>query len=143
MLGGGCGLCILVLAVLGGSVSLLVFSIMGLVQDWDKAQDCHGSALHIYMIVSLILSYISAANTSHAVRTEDTCPKICAFGTSFVLSTAMMIWGYIEVFDSACGDLKHTLLWDMGIVTASVHALMVLLCILAIVIPVCVAICDK
>lgn len=120
------------------------------VQDWDKAVDCRDSALHSYMIVSLVLNYVSAANSAQAINSKKTVVKIFALGASFLISTTTMIWGYIEVFDKACGDgddgsegLKGTLLWYIGIATASLHALTVLICLLGVGIPMCIAFCDS
>lgn len=142
-LAGGCGMCLLLFSILGGTVSLWVFSIMGLVQDWDKAKDCHGSALHVYMIVVMVLGCVSGGNIARGTTSEDTVVKICSLATSFVISTTIAIWGFIEVFDKSCPDLDHTLLWDMSIVTASFHSLTALICILFIVIPTCIACCNR
>ena len=131
------------IAILGGSVSLVVFPIMGLVQDWDKAEDCHGSSLHVYMIVVMVLGLVSSANTSKGATSGETGVQICALATAFVISTTIAIWGFIEVFDKSCPDLDHSLLWDMATVTASFHSLVALICILLIVITACSACCDR
>lgn len=134
---GICCACIGGLALAAGAVSILVFSIMGLVQDWDLAKDCDGSNLHIYMIVALVLSFISGGNSSTAAKTDNSVARICAMGTSLALSIAMMVWGYVEIFDNSCSDLEHSLLWDMGIVIASLHAFIVLLSILVVCFAAC------
>jgi hypothetical protein len=118
--------CFFVLAALGGSVCLFVFTIKGLVQDWDLAKDCNESSLHIYLIVALVLAHVSGASASNGARCEDFWVKMCAMIFSTLLSAAMAAWGYVEVFDRACPDLEHTLMWDMGIVVASLHAFVIL-----------------
>ena len=112
-------LILVTLSVLGCGVSIVVLSIKGLVVDWDTVQCCKQSNLHIYMIMSLVLDYVSAANINKAL-------------ISIVISASLMSWGVVEVFDKACDALIHTLLWNMGIVTICLQAFIVILGIVSL-----------
>ena len=98
---------------------------MGLVQDWNTAKDCHGSALHIYLLVAVIMFYASGGNGSKAAKAYDAGQAICTLVVSWAISVSMAIWGFIEIFDKACPELEGDLLYNMAIVTTSLHCVVI------------------
>ena len=128
--GGSC-LLLFVLAIAAGVISTLVFSIMGLVQDWDVAQDeCSDSNMHVFVIVALILGYGFGAK---AGKSEGEAEALLC---SILFSIGMVIWGFLEIFKFSCDALEGTLLYDMGILWTALHVLAIVFCAIFIVISV-------
>ena len=79
-------MCFAGLAIVAGSISILVFSIMGLVEDWNLVEECENSNMHVYVIVSLILAYASGGSVVKS-KGEEIVAMVC----SILISIAMFI----------------------------------------------------
>ena len=125
---------------LGGSVGLviatacicyIVFGILFLVQDYNIWNDCGGSALWPYVLVSIILS-LNRGNMKDLDNTEKIAVMICAILIEFCMS----IWGGIELFDKSdgCSELTNSNLWKFGLVTFIFQILVVSIVLLIVLI---------
>lgn len=106
--------------VLVGYITYISFSILFLVNDKSLAEDCSGSNLWAYNLVSLILPIISRLCTAKNSTDKDetkgstsTCLLIC----SILIEIGLAIWGGIELYDKSndCNKLKDSNLWNLGL----------------------------
>lgn len=131
----GCGAILGVLALTAGCVSIVVFSIMGLVEDWDLVEECENSKMHVYMIVSLVFALMSGGSSAKGSNEESIGAYIC----SVCLSIAMFVWGLVEVVDRSCSALDHSLLWDMTLTIVCLHGIIILMTIILLIMMCCKA----
>lgn len=115
---GGLIIVALVLGILGGAVSLIVFDIMALVQysNADITDKCDESNMWIYLLICLILS---CTQSSGSKNTDDD-----NYGFHLIIFLPMMIWGCIEFWDVGCVDnIENTSVYYM----AYIHFVMYLI----------------
>jgi hypothetical protein len=116
--------------ILGISIlAYLVIGIIFLVQDYNIWNNCYGSTLWIYVLVSIILT-INKCNFK--VDTDDFV--IIQLVCYLLIELSLSIWGGIELFDisSNCTKLEYSNLRIYGLVTFSMQLLTI---IILIVIP--------
>lgn len=120
---GGCIGFILVLGLVAGYISYLVFGITFLVKCFDVANDCKDSKLWEYVLVSMVLSLMrsnakSNSGDDHVVKTSVyVCTLVCFGLIEFGLAT----WGGIELWENSCDELTDTNLWKFGLATFSLQ----------------------
>ena len=120
---GGCIGFILLLGLLAGCISYLVFGIIFLVKCFDVANDCKDSKLWEYVLVSMVLSLMrsnakSNSGDDHVVETSVyVCTLVC-FG---LIDLGLATWGGIELWENSCDELSETNLWKFGLATFSLQ----------------------
>ena len=122
--------CYCVSGILGGILGIcflayLVVGIVFLVQDYNIWDNCHGSNLWPYVLVSLLCT-INKGNYKD-INDNGIPIVVCCFCIELGLS----IWGGIELFDlcSNCNELENSNLWIYGVVTFSIQLLTIILII--------------
>lgn len=140
---GICGICCLAVFLLGlaaGSVAYFVLGIIYLVQDYDSANDCNGSNLWAYVLVSLILFCgRGGAGRGGAIDEKGAGVAICALICLGLIESGLSIWGGIELWVNAdgCSDLKDSELWTFGLVSFSLQAASAGICFVIAPIAIC------
>lgn len=120
---GGCMGFILVLGLIAGYISYMVFGTTFLIKDYDVANDCKDSKLWEYVLVSMVLSLLRSKTKSnkdddHVVETSVyVCTLVC-FG---LIEFGLAIWGSIELWENSCDELSETNLWKFGLATFSLQ----------------------
>jgi len=114
---------IMLIGIIAGIVSYIVFGIMFLVEDYEIANDCNGSNLWAYVLTAIILSF----NRSNAKITSDSVEEknspLCVLLLLGIIETALAIWGGIEIWDKSCSDLSDSNLWKFAVVTFCLQAI--------------------
>lgn len=121
-LSGSCAF-VSVVFILASVVSSVIFSIKGLIRDWDLVKECDDSNMHIFVIVTLVIALFSGGNAGSKNYSKKKNTSISSFFAPFILSLGMTIWGYLEIFKFSCASLENSLLWGMGIFWTSVYTL--------------------
>ncbi len=103
----------LVMGVIAGAISYVVFAIKFLVEDYDTWRECDDSNLWIYVLVSLIIS----VNKKGASDTSD--DNFAVLFCVCMIELGFAIWGSIELFDQvdSCPELRDSDLWSIGLAT--------------------------
>ena len=133
-----CTLCTSGMALLGASISYLVFGIIFLINDYNIAKNCNGSSLWAYVLVALILSF--SRTNSKNVRDDKNNVNYCVLVCLGLVECGLAIWGGIELFDKSCNDLKETDLWKFGLVTFILQSF--LSSIILFIFPSCMVCCG-
>jgi hypothetical protein len=121
-IGGVCTIGLLTLGIAAGIVAYIVFAIIALVNNPDRMirERCDGSNLWAYVLTVLVVGLVmgrAAKNQSD----EDTAVKMCASIIQLCLSTALGVWGAVEVWGSPCAEkkLSSLLIYKMAEIMAS------------------------
>ena len=103
----------LVMGLIAGAISYVVFAIKFLVEDYDTWRECDESNLWIYVLVSLIIS----VNKKGASDTSD--DNFAILLCACMIELGFAIWGGIELFDQvdSCPELRDSDLWSIGLAT--------------------------
>lgn len=120
-----CCLGILFIGLLLSVVGYVVFSIIFLIQDYNISNECKGSNLWEYVLVSTILMFPNVSVKSDKYSTLAIIAVIIG-----VLNLCMSIWGGIELWDYSCHDLAETNLWKIGLATFILQVSIASLCIM-------------
>ena len=120
-----CCLGILFIGLLVSVVVYLVFSIVFLIEDYNISNECKGSNLWEYVLVSTILMFPSAS-----VKTDKYNILAIIVVIIGVLNLCMSIWGGIELWDYSCHDLAETNLWKIGLASFILQVSIASLCIM-------------
>ena len=105
---------VLVIGLIAAVISYFVFGIMFLVQDYDTTQECHGSNLWTYVLVTLILGICNGNSAKNSKDNDSNQLNICSLLCILVLNISMSIWGNIEIYSNSCDDLKTTQLYTFA-----------------------------
>lgn len=119
-----CCLGILFIGLLVSVVVYLVFSIVFLIEDYNISNECKGSNLWEYVLVSTILMFPNVSVKSDKYSTLAIIVVIIG-----VLNLCMSIWGGIELWDYSCHDLAETNLWKIGLASFILQVSIASLCI--------------
>ena len=110
---GSC-LCIFMLGLIAGIISYFVFGIMFLVQDYDAAQNCHGSNLWAFVLVTLIMGLLNGNTAKNGKDNDSNQFNVGTLVCTLLLNIAMCTWGGIEIYSNSCDDLKTTQLYTFA-----------------------------
>lgn len=121
--------CLLIIGLIGGLISYLVFGIIFLVQDYSIANDCKNSNLWEYALVSIILSFTNfKINSSESDKNIDiACIIIVIIG---VMNLCLSIWGGIELWQQSCDKLSDSNLWKFSLVAFILQCICTAICVL-------------
>ena len=121
--------CVLMIGLIGGIVSYIVFGIIFLVQDYNIANDCKNSNLWEYALVSIILSFTNfKINSSESDKNIDiACVIIVIIG---VMNLCLSIWGGIELWQQSCDKLSNSNLWKFSLVAFILQCICSAICVL-------------
>jgi hypothetical protein len=106
-------LCCLSFLFIGLALSVLtyvIFSILYLIQDYEVSNECKGSNLWEYILVSTILMFPNSS-----VKTDNFTLFAILVIIIGIINLCMCIWGGIELWDYSCDDLTETNLWRVGL----------------------------
>ena len=138
----GCHLCCIctyifaILALLACALSYYIFGIIFLIQDYNVSNECKGSSLWEYVLVSLILStsYLKYKNDGEENGVDKQIVLLVLLG---IINLAISIWGGLELFYKSCDDLNDSNLWIFGVVSFGLQLLNVFICLIVFPIIVC------
>ena len=138
----GCDLCcislyiVAILILLAAALSYYIFGIIFLIQDYNVSNECKGSSLWEYVLVSLILStsYLKYKNDGEENGLDKQLVLLVLLG---IINLAISIWGGLELFYKSCDDLNHSNLWIFGVVSFGLQLLNVFICVIVFPIIVC------
>lgn len=121
--------CLLMIGLIGGIVSYIVFGIIFLVQDYNIANDCKDSNLWEYALVSIILSFTNIKiHSSESDKNIDfACIIIVIIG---VMNLCLSIWGAIELWQQSCDKLINSNLWKFSLVAFILQCICTAICVL-------------
>ena len=134
-----CCICLYIFAILillGAALSYCIFGIIFLIQDYNVSNECKGSSLWEYVLVSLILStsYLNYKNDGQENGVDKQVVLLVLLG---IINLAISIWGGLELFYKSCDDLNDSNLWIFGVVPFGLQLLNVFICIIVFPIIVC------
>ena len=105
-----CCLSFLFIVVLVSCLSDVIFSILYLIQDYQISNECKGSNLWEYILISTILVF-----TNYSVKTDNFTLFAILVIIIGIVNICMCIWGGIELWNYSCDDLTETNLWRVGL----------------------------
>lgn len=127
---------ILIVAIIGASITYLVYGIIILSDDKDISDNCTGSHLWAYVLTNLILMFLVKSKIVNNIlnknsnKNNDNCVFICSYICCMLIDLGLAIWGSIELYVIpnnnkiitsseyiACMDLKNSNIWTFGFVT--------------------------
>jgi|TARA_B100001093_G_scaffold520013_1_gene612052 hypothetical protein len=138
----GCHLCFIclyifaILILLAAALSYYIFGIIFLIQDYNVSNECKGSSLWEYVLVSLILStsYLKYKNDGEENGVDKQVVLLVLLG---IINLAISIWGGLELFYKSCDDLDESNLWIFGVASFGLQLLNVFICVIVFPIIVC------
>lgn len=125
-----CSIGVLVLGIIGGSISYLVFGIMFLVEDYPrKSNECNDLNLWVYVLVCVILSFnrFMVRSNKENKSSESTSAIVSMIVCKGFIELGLSIWGGVEVFNSECDD---TNLWKFALATFIIQLSLATICLL-------------
>lgn len=120
-----CCCTVLLLGLIASAVSYIIFGIIFLIQDYGVANDCKGSNLWEYILVSLILVIPTAG-----VKSDNTLVLIIMCACIGIINLSMSVWGGIELWNYSCDDLKDSNLWGLGVASFILQLIISCICII-------------
>ena len=131
---------IAIIALLAAVIAYEVFGIIYLIEDYGISNECKGSNLWEYVLVSMILA---CTNVTAKTNDEKIDLSACVLAMVGVINLCLSTWGGIELWDYSysCDELFNSHLWKVGLasfileVTTTVICVIVppiLLCLIAI-----------
>ena len=105
-----CCLSFLFIVLLVSVLSYVIFSILYLIQDYQISNECKGSNLWEYILISTILVF-----TYYSVKTDNFTLFAILVIIIGIVNICMCIWGGIELWNYSCDDLTETNLWRVGL----------------------------
>ena len=118
-----CGMIVLI----GGAIILTIFSIVGLVNNWNEGVEC---GLAQFVIVSLIIKFLIGGSFSG----EDTLKSLCALCFRQTVTMSISIWGIVTIVNSVDCSVYDTTLWWSGLFMVILDVLVMVLIVVAMVI---------
>ena len=125
-------LTILTMALIVGLVVYIVFGIVYLIEDYYVSNECKGSNLWAYVLVSIILSTLNIGIKKN--RDEKLDITITKFLIVGIFNLALVVWGGIELWKNSysCDDLFNSNLWKFGL---SSFIFQVFSCLILLLVP--------
>ncbi len=128
---------ILALALVGAAICYVVFGIIFLVKDYKIAEECKGSSLWEYALVTVINGVLALLNQTLRKDLEEHLELY--YVLSVLFNTGLGIWGGIELFSKSCDNLEKSGLWTFGLVAFISQTFVVVLLVTVLIFKVC---CD-
>ena len=96
-------------------LSFIVCSIVFLIIDYNVSKICSNSQIWEYILVSLILLFLKILLLSETdfFRNLYGCKSMILL----CIQLSLLIFGYLETFNTECKDLKNFDIWKLSIVT--------------------------
>jgi hypothetical protein len=123
------GYLIVVLSLLAGAITYFVFGIIYLIEDYEISNECKGSNLWEYVLVSLILSTGNMSIKSENQSNELISIIIVVIG---IINLCLIIWGSIELWDYSysCDKLFNSNLWKVGLAGFILQVVTSIICVI-------------
>ena len=138
-----CGLLgiIILLGLIVCYCAYIVFGIIFLVDDYKTSKDCENSTLWVYVLVSVIITFLRLNGKKNEKRPIEAvlCNIICLGAVEVGFAS----WGGIEIWKNSCDDLKDTSLWEFALVTFSMQVVFGALFLIIVPIYICGNACCK
>ena len=115
----------------------IVFGIIFLVKDYKIAEECKGSSLWEYALVTVINGVLALLNQTLRKDLEEHLELY--YVLSVLFNTGLGIWGGIELFSKSCDNLEKSELWTFGLVAFISQTFVVVLLVTVLIFKVC---CD-
>lgn len=120
-----CCLSFLAVILISGLLAYIVNGIIFLIQDYRISNECKGSNLWEYILVSMILT-----TTNFSIKTDNFTLFAILVIIIGIINLCMCIWGGIELWNYSCDDLTETNLWRVGLASFILQLTVSLICIL-------------
>lgn len=119
---------IAVLSLLGATIAYEVFGIIYLIQDYGISNECKGSNLWEYVLVSMILA---CTNVSVKTNDEKIDLSACILAIIGVINLSLSTWGGIELWDYSysCDELFNSNLWKVGLAGFIIQVTTTVICV--------------
>ena len=123
------GYLISVLSLLAGAIAYFVFGIIYLIEDYEISNECKGSNLWEYVLVSLILSTGNISIKSENQSNETLVILMVVIG---IFNLCLSTWGSIELwkYSYSCDDLFNSNLWKVGLASFIIQIITTLICVI-------------
>ena len=120
---------IAVLALLGATIAYEVFGIIYLIQDYGISNECKGSNLWEYVLVSMILA---CTNVTAKTNDEKIDLSACVLAMVGVINLCLSTWGGIELWDYSysCDELFNSNLWKVGLASFILQVTTTAICVI-------------
>ena len=125
------------IALIGAAICYVVFGIIFLVKDYKIAEECKGSSLWEYALVTVINGVLALLNQTFRKDLEEHLEIY--YVLSVLFNTGLGIWGGIELFSKSCDNLEKSGLWTFGLVAFISQTFVVVLLVTVLIFKVC---CD-
>ena len=117
-------------AVIGCIMCYIVFGIKFLVEDYDEAHECKGSALWEYVLIGIIFSILNlfklySSNETNS-KVDNSVLIIVVVG---VINLGMSLWGGLELWSYSCDDSLKSNLWLIAFITFICEVILAFLCL--------------
>ena len=123
------GYLIAVLSLIGGTIAYEVFGIIYLIEDYGISNECKGSNLWEYVLVSMILA---CTNVSVKTNDEKVDLSACIVAIIGVINLSLSTWGGIELWDYSysCDELFNSNLWKVGLAGFIIQVTTTAICVI-------------
>lgn len=123
-----CSVYIAVFSLLGATIAYEVFGIIYLIQDYGISNECKGSNLWEYVLVSMILA---CTNLSVKTNDEKVDLYVCILAMIGVINLSLSTWGGIELWDYSysCDELFNSNLWKVGLAGFIIQVTTTVICV--------------
>ena len=122
---------IAVLALLATVIAYEVFGIIYLIQDYGISNECKGSNLWEYVLVSMILA---CTNVTAKTNDEKIDLSACVLAMVGVINLCLSTWGGIELWDYSysCDELFNSNLWKVGLASFILQVTTTVICVIVL-----------
>lgn len=110
----GCTIFWFMIVLIVGTICFYVFSILGLVYDWDTVSDCNSSHLRELVITYLVICWLKLGTGSLTSKELNRGTLMLSLVISVLMCGGIAIWSGIEVLKLVCTNIKGTLLYGVG-----------------------------
>tara|TARA_Y100000992_G_C21271887_1_gene497394 strand:- start:9 stop:536 length:528 start_codon:yes stop_codon:yes gene_type:complete len=123
------GYLIAVLSLIGGTIAYEVFGIIYLIEDYRISNECKGSNLWEYVLVSMILA---CTNVSVKTNDEKVDLSACILAIIGVINLSLSTWGGIELwnYSYSCDELFNSNLWKVGLAGFIIQVTTTAICVI-------------
>lgn len=116
----GCTFVGILLGIIAGGIAYYVFGIKYLIKNHDESVDCN-SDISVYVITSLILSFMLATGQAKSTSNEDNSVKACTNLIIGFIWLGIGIWGYITTVKEKCDKIEDTPLYRFSYVISIIQ----------------------
>lgn len=128
-----CFLSLSLLFIFGGIACIMCYIIFGikfLIEDYDEAHECKGSALWEYVLIGIIFAIFNLlkiySSSEMNSKVDNSVLIIVVVG---IINLGMSLWGGLELWNYSCDDSLKSNLWLIAFITFICEVILAFLCL--------------